>query len=679
MIAYRFGCLKETLMKRRFVCFLAILFFLADLASGQLPDLIPREVFIKPQKLKTNPQLDPDGRRLAYIGFTDKGVPNVFIRTLGKADDIQVTFDERQGIFEYAWAFDNQHILYLQDSDGDENFHLYSVDLNTQVVRDLTPFKGMKAQNLLTGVKRPREVLIGINLRDRRIFDMYRIDLKTGAVTLDTQNPGDVRWWLPDWDLVIRAAVSISPEDSSMELRTRPSPDQPWKPIITWPFGESGVVEGYGSELAIAFTPDGKGLYVQSALRSNTTQLLKVDAETGKELEVIAHDPKSNLWNVMSMTLYDFAQVLFHPETGKVQAVAFNYLIPEWKVLDPGIQKDFEALEKMKLGVIQVLSRTPDDRKWIVQFISDVRLPLYYLYDRDTRVARPLFEGLSAFDKYRFSPLQPVVIKARDGMDIPCYVTLPQGVPPKNLPLILFVHGGPWARDDWGFNQGVQWMANRGYAVLQVNFRGSTGYGKKYLNAGNGQWGVGSMQHDLTDAVKEMVRRGIADPKRVAVMGGSYGGYATLAGITFTPELYACAVDMSGLANLKTSFETFPSFWLPIKKRWIRRVGDVEHDDELNRRISPFFHVDNIRVPLLIAHGQNDPRVKISEPEQIVKAMRAKNIPVTFVVYPDEGHGLGRPENQLDLFGRVEEFLGKNLGARFEPWTKVEGSSAELR
>ena len=679
MIDCRFGRLKETYMKGRLARFLAALFFLVDVAGAQLPDLIPREAFIKPHQLKLNPQLSPEGKRLAYIGITEKGVHNIFVRTLGKTDDQQVTFDERQGIYEYAWAYDNQHLLYLQDSDGDENFHLYSVDLASQVVRDLTPFKGIKAQNLLTGARRPGEVLIGINLRDRTIFDMYRIDLLTGALTLETQNPGDVRWWLPDWDLVIRTAVSISPEDSSMELRTRSSPGEPWKAIITWPFGESGVVEGYGSELAIAFTPDGKCLYVQSALHSDTTQLLSIDADTGKELEVIAHNPKSNLWNVMSMTLYDFAQVLFHPKTGNVQAVAFNYLIPEWKVLDPGIKPDFEALERMKLGVIQVLGRTPDDRKWIVQFISDVRPPAFYLYDRDSREARPLFGDQADFGKAEFSPMQPVVAKARDGADIPCYLTLPRGIPAKNLPLVLFVHGGPWARDDWGFNEGVQFLANRGYAVLQVNFRGSTGYGKKYLNAGNSQWGVGSMQHDLTDAVKEMIRRGIADPKRVAIMGGSYGGYATLAGITFTPELYACAVDMSGLANLKTSFETFPSFWLPIKKRWIRRVGDVEHDEELNRRISPFFHVDNIRAPLLIAHGQNDPRVKISEPEQIVKAMRAKSIPVTFVVYPDEGHGLGRPENQLDLFGRIEEFLGKNLSVRFEPWKKVEGSSAELR
>jgi len=666
-------------MKNKAAYLLVLLCLLANLAAAELPELIPREVFIKPQNLKLNPQLDPAGRRLAYVGITEKGVPNIFVRTLEKTDDTQVTFDTRQGIFEYSWAFDNQHLLYLQDSDGDENFHLYSVDLESRVVRDLTPFKGLKAQNLLTCGRRPREVLIGLNLRDRTIFDMYRVDLLTGAVTPDTQNPGDVRWWLPDWDLVIRAAVSISPEDSSMELRTRPAADKPWKAILTWPFGESGVVEGYGSELAIAFAPDGKSLYVQSALHSDTTQLLRVDAEMGKELEVIAHNPKANLWNVMSMTLYDFAQVLFDPKSGRVQAVAFNYLIPEWKVLDPGIRKDFEDLAKMKLGVPLVSGRTPDDRKWIIQFVSDVCPPVYYLYDRDAAAARPLFEDESDLGRYRFSLQEPVVIMARDGVEVPCYLTLPQGVPPKSLALVLFVHGGPWARDDWGFNQGVQWLANRGCAVLQVNYRGSPGYGKRYLNAGNGQWGVGSMQHDLTDAVKEMIKRGVADPKRVAIMGGSYGGYATLAGVTFTPELYACAVAMSGFANLKTSFETFPSFWLPLKKRWIRRVGDVERDEELNRRISPLFHIDKIGAPLLIAHGQNDPRVKISEPEQIVKAMRAKGIPVTFVVYPDEGHGVGRPENQLDLFGRIEEFLGNNLGVRFEPWKKVEGSSAEVR
>jgi len=666
-------------MGKRTAFFLSTILFLASLAAAEVPELIPREVFFKPHKIKTNPQLSPDGSRLAYLGFTEKGVPNVFIRSLGKADDVQTTFDERQGIFDYQWTRGGQHILYLQDSDGDENFHLFSVDLKTKIVRDLTPFKGMKVQNLLTSADRPQEVLIGINLRDRRIFDMYRVSLETGALTLDTQNPGDVRWWLPDRNLQIRAAVSISSEDSSMELRTRDSVDKPWRPIIVWPFGESGVIEGYGSDLAIAFTPDGKALYVQSALHSDTTQLLKVDATTGKELEVVVHDPKANLWDIMSQTLYDFPQILFHPQTGSVQAVAFDYLIPEWKVLDPEIKKDFETLEKMNLGVIRVAGRTLDDRKWMIEFLSDVRPSLFYVYDRDDKKARPLFDDQVEPSKYRFSPMQPVVIKSRDGLEIPCYLTLPVGFPSKNLPLVLLVHGGPWARDDWGFNDGVQWMANRGYAVLQVNFRGSAGYGKKFMNAGNGQWGVGSMQNDLTDAVKEMIKRRIADPKRVAIMGGSYGGYATLAGVTFTPELYACAVDMSGMSNIKTSFETFPSFWLPMKKRWIRRVGDAEHDQALNERISPFYHVQNIRSPLLIAHGVNDPRVKISEAEQIVKAMRAKNLPVVFLVYPDEGHGIGRPENQLDFFGRVEEFLGKYLGGRFEPWKKVEGSSAELR
>ncbi len=649
-------------------------------ALAQQPPLVPRAVlFGTARGQHVSPKLSPDGTRLAYIEATAKGVPNVFVRALGKADDAQVTFDDRQGVREFDWSRDGARILYLQDSDGDENFHLFSVDLASKLVRDLTPFKGIKAQNLLLSDRRPRQAMVGLNIRDRRVFDMYRVDLETGAVTLDTENPGDVRWWLTDGEFVIRAAVSISAEDSRMELRTRAAASAPWTPIIVWPFGESGVVEGYGSSLAIAFTRDGRGLYVQSALHSDQTRLLLVDAATGREIRTVAEDSRASLWCILSESLYDFAQVLFHPATGDVQAVGFNYLVPEWKVLDPALKPDFEALAALKLGVPLVSSRSADDAKWVVQFVSDVKMPRAYLYDRASRRAEPLFADESADPGFPVAPMEPVSFRARDGMEIPAYLILPPGLPARNLPLVSAVHGGPWTRVDWGLDIMAQWLANRGFAVLQVNFRGSSGYGKRFMNAGNGQWGVGAMQDDLTDAVREMVKRGIADPRRVAIFGASYGGYASLCGLTFTPEVYACGIAMSGFSNLKTGFETFPDFWLPVKRRWIRRVGDPEHDDALNRRISPLFHVDAIRSPLLLVHGANDPRVKISESDQIVKAMRDRAIPVTYVVYPDEGHGVVKPQNMMDLLGRMEEFLGKNLGVRHEPWAKVEGASAELR
>lgn len=640
-------------------------------------ELIPREAFLSLGGAAGSPQLSPDGKLLAYINASESGVPNIWIRTIGQKDDRMVTADKRSGIFQYQWSADGRFLLYLKDRDGDENFHLFGLELKTGLERDFTPFTGLKAQNLLTSPRAPLEVLIGLNLRDRRLFDMCRINLDSGALELDTPNPGDVRWWLTDYKFQIRAAVSIDAEDSHQELRVRDGRDKPWRVLVNWPFGESGVVEGYGSQLAIAFSPDGKSLYVQSALHSDTTQLLKVDITSGRE-ELIAHNPKSNLWNVMDMTLYDFAQVIFHPETGEPQAVAFNYLKPEWKVLDPNLARDFAFLED-KDSVPFIVNRSRDDRTWLVGKIYDDRPVRYYFYNRNSQKLDQLFPDPPLVSRYTFAKMTPVVIIARDGVDLPCYLTMPAGVPAKNLPLILSVHGGPWARDDWGWNIESQILANRGYAVLQVNFRGSDGYGKTFMNAGNGQWGVGIMQNDLTDAVKWSIAQGYADPKRIGISGGSYGGYATLAGLAFTPELYACGVDVCGISNVRTLFETMPDFWKPIKRRWILRVGDAENDEALNRKISPLFHAEAIRAPLLIAHGVNDPRVKIGESEQIVNALRKKNIPVTFVVYPDEGHGLAKGVNLLDFAGRTEEFLAKYLGGRVEPWKEIKGSTATLK
>jgi len=624
-----------------------------------------------------NPQLSPDGKLLSYIRGSDKGVPNIWVRTVGRKDDHMATSDKKAGIGQYQWNADGRFLLYLKDSDGDENFHLFGLELKTGLERDFTPFTGLKAQNLLISPHAPNQVLIGLNLRDRKLFDMCRVNLDTGALELDTPNPGDVRWWLTDHDFQIRAAVSIDADDSHQELRVRDGRGNPWRILINWPFGESGVIEGYGSQLAIAFTPDGKSLYVQSALHSDTTQFLKVDIATGRE-QLIAHSPKSNLWNVMDQTLYDFAQVLFDPRTGAPQAVAFDYLKPEWKVLDQAVAKDFAFLQD-KESVPFIVNRSQDDRTWLVGKLYDDKPARYYFYDRSDQKLDLLFPDSPILSKYPFAKIICVEIKARDGLILPGYLTLPPGVPPKNLPMILAPHGGPWARDGWGFNLENQWLANRGYAVLQVNFRGSDGYGRKFMNAGNGQWGVGAMQNDLTDAVKWAIAQGYADPKRIGISGGSYGGYAVLAGLAFTPDLYACGVDTCGISNVRTMFESMPDFWKPIKRRWVLRIGDAEHDDALNRKISPVFHADAIRAPLLIAHGVNDPRVKITESEQIVAAMRKSNIPVTFVVYTDEGHGIGKGVNLLDFAGRVEDFLAKHLGGKAEPWREIKGSTATLK
>ncbi|UCE22465.1 MAG: S9 family peptidase [Candidatus Aminicenantes bacterium] len=652
-------------------------FFTTLIASGV--ELIPRRQIFG-LKGPSTPRFSPDGIKMAFIKASKKGIANIWIKDLVNKNEEMVTENASHGITDYYWSSDGKYLLFIQDWRGDENYHLYSLKLNTRVQKDLTPFQGAKAQNIILSQRHPNQVLVGLNLRDPRVFDMHRIDLETGKVTLDTKNPGDVRWWLTDSEFKIRAAVSIDPEDSSMELRVREAVDKPWRRIVFWPFGESGVLEGYGSNLVIRFTQDGKALYIQSALKSDTGRLVKIDAVSGEELEIIAHDPRSNIWDRMDSALYLHAVVMFEPQGDRVQAVGFNYLKPEWKVLDSGIKDDFKFLqEKYPESVFMIEQRVDNDRKWLVGYFSDIKPKQYFLYDREKKSIEPLFDEKLSLEKYELAPMKPLVIPARDGLELPCYLTLPPGKKPDKLPMVLLVHGGPWYRDKWTFDSWTQWLANRGYAVLRVNYRGSLGFGKKFLNASMGQWGVGSMQHDLTDAVKWAIKKGIADPKRIAIMGDSYGGFAVLAGLAFTPDLYACGVDIVGLSNVKTFIESFPPYWEPLKRRWLRRIGDVVNDDDFNRKISPFFHVQNIRSPLIIAHGEQDPRVKIQESERIVAQMRERNLPVTFVVYPDEGHGLGRLENKLDFFGRAEEFLAKHLGGSCKPWKKVAGSSAQLR
>lgn len=623
------------------------------------PQLIPREVLFG-NPVKAGPQISPDGNRLAFLAPSDKGVLNVWVRTIGKEDDVQVTADTYRGIRNFFWAEDSGRLLYLQDQGGDENFHVYLVDLASKVVRDLTPFQGIRAQGVMTDRNHPNELLVGLNLRDRRVFDMHRVDLTTGAITLDTQNPGDVVAWLADSSFVIRGAAAQNAQDASSALRVRGGKSAAWREIAHWPFGENGQ--------AYDFTADGKALIVSTSLGSDTARLVLMDAASGKELTLLASNPKA-----------DVGEVEIHPDTHTVQAVGFNVLKNEWTVLDESIKADFAFLATVQRGQFYLTSRNRVDTNWIVVYQGDSGPVAWYSFNRATRKADLLFVNQPELAKVQLANMEPVVITARDGLELVSYLTLPVGVAGKNLPLVLFPHGGPWARDVWGYNPTAQWLANRGYAVLQVNFRGSTGFGKAFLNAGNGQWGVGTMQHDLTDAVKWAIAKGIADPKRVCIMGGSYGGYATLAGLTFTPELYACGVDIVGPSNIRTLFGSIPPYWAPIKAQFVQRVGDVEKDEELNRRISPLFFVDRIKVPLLIGQGANDPRVNIRESDQIVAAMRAKKLPVTYVVYPDEGHGFGRPVNRMDFNGRVEEFLAAHLGGRAEPWKEVKGATGELR
>jgi dipeptidyl aminopeptidase/acylaminoacyl peptidase len=639
-------------------------------ARAELPPLIPREILIG-NPVKESPTISPDGARLAYLAPGEDGVMNIWVRTRGRTDDTQITHDAGQGIWTYAWAHDSRHLLYIQDKNGDENYHVYASDLASGDARDLTPFEGAAAQELLTDRNHPNEILVGLNKRDPALFDMHRIRLDTGEVTLEVENPGDVTDWAIDQNFRIRAATALDAQTNDTILRVRDEAGGPWRDLVRWPFWEAGEVL---YRKVIGFTGDGTQLLVQTSMNGDKSRIALLDMATGDEVRTIAADDSCDVSNT-----WWAPEVMRDPATHEVQAVGFDYLIPRWTVIDPAVKDDFEALGRLGRGAFMIAGRDDADRLWVVRYASPSRPPNYVLYDRATRTTEPIFESMPALNGYALTTTRPVTYAARDGLVIPAYLTLPPGVEPRNLPFVIMPHGGPWARDSYGFDPWVQLLANRGYAVLQPNFRGSVGYGKAFLNASTEQWGVGAMQHDLTDGVRWAIAEGIADPKRVAIMGGSYGGYATLAGIAFTPDLYACAVDIVGPSNVATLFESMPPYWKVRKVRWRLRVGDVEGDAEFNRRISPLFHADAIRAPLLIGHGANDPRVKLSESEAIAAALRERNLPVTLVVYPDEGHGFVRPENNLDFVGRVEEFLARYLGARAEPWREVPGSSAEVR
>lgn len=653
----------------------ALVLLLVWSARAELPSLIPREIlFGNPERAE--PQVSPDGSQIAWLAPDKNGVQNVWASARDGSNARAITNEPHRPIFWYAWGADAKHILYLQDNAGDEINHLFSADLTNGNVRDLTPFRGVRAQNVLTDFNHPRFVLVALNLRDRQAFDMYRIDLETGAVTLEATNPGDVLTWKTDNDFVIRGATAFDGKTAASIVRVRDAVDKPWRDRVVMPFERAlfagEVVDG---SLIAGFDPDGTSLIIQSALHSDKGQLVKVDLRDGKELGVLAQDPECDVAN---SGLGDGPNVLRDPATHAIQAVEFNYSTSHWVFLDPKLQADFEIIGRDVPGFLDLISRDRADRKWIVASRRSDAPAAYYVFDRDAKKVTKLYDECPKLAGESLAPKKGVTIKARDGLSLPCYLTTPVGVESKNLPMVLLIHGGPWFRDYDNFEQEVQLLANRGYAVLQVNYRGSTGFGLKFLNAGTNQWGRGT-QEDLFDAAQWAIDQGIADPKRIAAMGWSGGGFATLLALEMRPDLFACGIDGVGPADLATLFRSFPSYWSNIMPRWRRRGGDFDHDEALNRKVSPIYYVEKIRSPLLIGQGQNDPRVTIANSDAMVAALRKAKREVTYVVYPDEGHGFARPENNLDFYGRVEEFLAKHLGGRAEPWKKIEGATAELR
>jgi dipeptidyl aminopeptidase/acylaminoacyl peptidase len=624
--------------------------------------LIPRKVFFgNPDKIQ--PSLSPDGVHLAFLAPVD-GVLNIWV---GPADDPDaarpVTHDRGRGIQEYFWAYTNKHILYIQDRDGDENWRIYSVDISNVHLQELTPLTGVQARIYNISHKFPSEILIGLNNRDARLHDVYRLNIETGELTLIVENTENFLDFLSDDMYNVRFAMRFT-ADGGMEMLK--AVNGRWE-LFTRISQEDSL-----TTVPLGFDKSGKILYMFDSRGRDTSALVALDLESGSQ-QVLFETPKA-----------DVSDVLIHPTERTVQAVAFTYERKHWHVLDTALADDFEYLQTVANGDIEVVSRTLDDRFWVVAYEVDNGPIRYYLYNRSQKQARFLFTNRKALEGIPLAKTYPVFIPARDGLTLVSYVTLPiwsdpdgDGRPSQPLPMVLLVHGGPWWRDRWGYEPVRQWLANRGYAVLNVNFRGSTGFGKKFINAGDMEWG-GKMHDDLVDAVQWAISEKIADPNRIAIMGGSYGGYATLVGLTFTPELFACGVDICGPSNLVTFMNSIPPYWAPMIELFKKRVGD--HTTEEGRQFllsrSPLTYVDRIRKPLLIGQGANDPRVKQSESDQIVQTMQAKNIPVTYVLFPDEGHGFVRPENRLAFFAVAEVFLAQHLGGRYEPiGDDLKGSS----
>jgi dipeptidyl aminopeptidase/acylaminoacyl peptidase len=612
-------------------------------------DLIPRQVlFGNPERVA--PRLSPDGTRLAWIAPHDD-VLNVWLAPvdpesgvdLGQAEVI--TADTDRGIRTFNWAHDNRHLLYLQDTGGDENWRLYDVDIQTMERRDLTPFEGVQTQIIALERKFPTEVLIGLNKDNPQLHDVYRLDLQTGELTKEVDNPGFLGW-VADSELAVRCTFAPEP-DGSLRVMVRDGADDEWRLFKNIPAEDALTTD------PVAFSADGRSLLMISSAERETASLVSADLATGAE-EVLAGDPEA-----------DVSGVRLDPDTKQPQIVVVLKERSEYLVLDPSVADDVAAIRALHPGDPVFTSADHAERTWLVAFTNDAGPVHYYAFDRETKTGRFLFEHQPELTKYTLSSMEPFSYAARDGLTIHGYATFPPDGPRTGLPTVLLVHGGPWHRDAWGYDPMAQWMANRGYLCLQLNFRGSTGYGKAFINAGDREWGA-KMQDDLTDGVAYAVAQGWADPGKVAIFGGSYGGYAALVGATFTPEVYCCAVDIVGPSSLKTLIETIPPYWAPMVAQFHRRVGDPATDEEFLWSRSPLSRADKIAIPLLIAQGANDPRVKQAESEQIVDAMKAAGISYEYLLFPDEGHGFAKPENRMKFYAAAEKFLARYLGGRSE-------------
>jgi len=626
--------------------------------EGELPPLIDRQTFFgDPQR--SGAQISPDGEHVSFLK-PYKGVMNVWVKERGEPFDAAepVTADTTRPVPGYFWTQDSERILYVQDKGGNENFHIYAVDpdaeeeteLGVPPAEDLTPYEDVRAQIIDVPESTPGEIIVGLNDRNPQYHDVYRVDLETGERTLLRKNDANVAGWTTDLDGTLRLATRQTDDGGNEVLRVE----------------EDTLVSVYECSFEETCSPtrfhkDGERVYMQTNKGKDVdlTRLVLFNPQT-QETELVASDPEGEV---------DFGGAIFNARSEELAATVY---VDERQRVYPqtdAFEQKYETLKaELPDGELSIQSSTQDFRTHVVSVSRDVNPGATYLFNAESGTAEQLYESRPELPTEHLAEMEPITYEARDGLEIPAYLTLPEGVEAENLPVVIYPHGGPWARDTWGYNGYAQFFANRGYAVLQPNFRGSTGYGKEFLNAGNKEWGTGAMQHDITDGVQYLIDEGIADPDRIGIFGGSYGGYATLAGLTFTPDVYAAGASFVGPSNLITLLNSIPPYWAPIRNRMFKRVGNPEDPADKKRlqKQSPFFHADNIDDPLLVIQGANDPRVKKQESDQIVVAARENDVPTQYMVAPEEGHGFRKEDNRLAVAAQLERFFGTHLGGRYQ-------------
>ena len=599
--------------------------------------LIPlRDFFKNPEK--TSYYISPDGKYLSYLA-SYKNRLNIFIRETGSDKSKRITNESSRDIISYFWG-SSERILYLQDNKGNENFHLFAVYKDGTGHTDLTPFEDITVMVIDELEDIESEVMIAMNKRNKEIFDAYRLNIETGEMTVEAENPGNISEWFTDHDGKIRAAITTDGVNSSLLYRENDS--SPFKTVLTTNFKET-VSPTF-------FTFDNKYVYASSNLNRDKSAIVKFDIAQGKEMELIFEHPEVDVYNLG-----------YSKKRKLLTQISYTTWKRKIEFLDDETKKIYERLTP-ELGNYEIViaDTNKEEDKFIIRTYSDRSLGSYYYYDKNTNELKKLSDVSPWLQEEDLSEMKPVSFTSRDGLNINGYLSLPPGADPENLPVVLLVHGGPWVRDTWTYSPEAQFLANRGYAVFKVNYRGSTGYGKKFWELSFRQWGR-KMQDDLTDGVKWLINRGIADPKRIAIYGGSYGGYAVLAGLTFTPELYACGIDYVGVSNLFTFMKSIPPYWKPYLEMMYEMVGNPEKDKELMHDASPVFHVDKIKAPLFIAQGRMDPRVNVNESNQMVEALKRRGIDVPYMVKDNEGHGFRNEENRFEFYEAMEQFLEKHL------------------